>query len=137
MKYLLDTNVLSELKKPKSEKRVVNFINSLSSEEVFISCISIGEIKHGITICKDKNKAKDLDLWFEKYLISELKNQIINIDPEIMREWGSLVAKIKNLPILDSLIAATCLAYKLHLVTRNIKDFEKINELKIINPWNL
>ncbi len=136
MKYLFDTNILSELKKPRPEKKVVDFVKNLSREEVFISCISVGEIRKGIASCHDAKKVKELNFWFEKYLITEMKNQIINIDSEIMCEWGKLMSETKNLPILDSLIAATCVDRKLHLVTRNVKDFEKIKVLKIINPWN-
>ncbi len=135
MKYLLDTNILSELKKPKAEKKVVDFMKSLETEELYISCVSIGEIKHGIELCQDKNKARELNVWFEKYLIAELKNQIINIDTEVMCKWGEMNAKIKNLPIVDSLIAATCLTHKMCLVTRNVKDFVRIKELKVFNPW--
>ena len=137
MKYLLDTNILSELKKPKPEKKVVDFVKSLAQENIFISCISIGEIKNGIVSCKDKTKAKELNLWFEKYLIGELKEQTVNLDVEIMAQWGELTGKIKNLPIMDSLIAATCLERKMCLVTRNVKDFTRIVELKIFNPWEL
>lgn len=134
MKYLLDTNVLSELVKSKPEKKVVEFVNSLAVEETFISCISIGEIKNGIVSYKDKKKQRDLEIWFEKHLISDLK--IVDIDAQIMSCWGGLTAKVKNLPIVDSLIAATCLEHKFYLVTRNVKDFAKIKELKIIDPWN-
>lgn len=136
MNYLLDTSVLSELKKTKPEKKVVDFVKSLSREEIYISCISIGEIKKDIASCGDKKKIKELETWFKKYLIHEMKNQIINLDSETMCEWGRLMSEVKNLPILDGLIAATCLAHRLHLITRNVKDFEKIKELKIINPWN-
>lgn len=136
MNYLLDTNILSELRKLKPEKKVVDFVGSLSREDVYISCISIGEIKKGIASCKDKKKEKELENWFEKHLLHEMKNQIINLDSEVMCEWGKLIAETKNLPILDSLIAASCIAHGMHLVTRNVKDFEKIKELKITNPWD-
>jgi len=136
MKYLFDTNVLSELKKPKPNKKVIDFVNSLSQESTYISCISIGEIKKGIASCNDKKKMKELEIWFEKFLLHEMKDQIVNLGSEVMSSWGDLMAEVKSLPILDSLIAATCLAHKFHLVTRNVKDFEKIKSLKIINPWN-
>lgn len=135
MKYLLDTNILSELKKPKPNQKVVNFIESLEDEMLYISCISIGEIKHGIELCRDKKKSKELNLWFRKYLLSQLGQRIIEIDSEIMQQWGELMAKTKNLPIIDSLIAATCIQYKLCLVTRNVKDFNKINGLKLLDPF--
>jgi predicted nucleic acid-binding protein len=136
MKYLLDTNVLSELKKPKPNKKVLDFVSSLPQESSYISCISIGEIKKGIYSCSDKKKTKELEIWFEKFLLHEMKDQIITLDSEVMSVWGELMAEVQNLPILDSLIAATCIAHKFHLVTRNVKDFEKIKSLKIINPWN-
>jgi predicted nucleic acid-binding protein len=136
MNYLFDTNVLSELKKIKPGKKVVDFVQKLSREEIYVSCISIGEIKKGIASCGDNKKIKELESWFEKYLLHEMKNQILNLDVEVMCVWGKLISETKNLPILDSLIAATCLTHRLHLVTRNVKDFEKIEGLKIVNPWN-
>lgn len=135
MNYLFDTNVLSELKKIKPEKKVVDFVQKLSREEIYISCISLGEIKKGIISCTDKKKVKELEIWFEKYLLHGMKSQILNLDAEVMCVWGKMISETKNLPILDSLIAATCIAHKLHLVTRNVKDFEKIEGLNILNPW--
>ncbi len=135
MNYLFDTNIISELKRIKPEKKVVDFVKSLPHEKIYISCISIGEITKGIASCVDKKKKKELEYWFEKHLILEMKDQIIDIDVEIMGEWGQLMAEVKNLPIVDSLIAATCRAHKFVLVTRNVKDFEKVSGLKILNPW--
>lgn len=136
MKYLFDTNILSELKKAKPEKKVIEFVKSIDNSDIFISCITIGEIKRGIEICKDKDKAKDLNKWLENYLISEFEERIIDVDKNIMLRWSKIHSKIKDLPIFDSLIAATCLERELCLVTRNIKDFVKIADLKIINPWD-
>lgn len=135
MKYLLDTNVLSELTKSQPEQKVVEFLSRLPKEQIFVSCVTIGELKKGLALCKDGNKRKRLNDWFEQYLLNELKDQIINLDSEIMCEWGNMVTRVKDIPILDSLIAATALVRGKYIVTRNVKDFEKIKELKIINPW--
>lgn len=135
MKYLLDTNILSELKKTNPNKNVIQFVNNLSSEMFFISCISIGEIKYGIDSCKNLRKATDLNLWFEKYLLINLKDRILDIDVDVMCAWAELTSVVKNLPIMDSLIAATCLKSDLCLVTRNLKDFVKIKNLKIFDPF--
>ena len=136
MKYLFDTNILSELKKIKPEKKVIEFVKSIHNPDIFISCITIGEIKRGIEICKDKDKARDLNKWFDNYLISEFAERIIDIDKNVMLQWSKIHSKTKDLPIFDSLIAATCLEHKLCLVTRNVKDFVKIANLEIVNPWD-
>jgi len=136
MKYLLDTNIFSEFSKPKPEPKVLDFLKKLQKEQIFISCISVGEIKKGIALCKNESKAHYLQNWFNQRIVHELKDQIVNLDFEVMCEWGILASQIKNLPPLDSLIAATCITHNFYLVTRNEKDFAKVKQLKIINPWN-
>lgn len=136
MKYLLDTNVLSEFQKPKPEQKVLEIVSKLPKESTFISCVSIGEIRRGIALCQSTKKVKDLTQWFEFDLLPKLKDKIINLDFEIMYEWGKLAPELKNIPLMDGLIAATCITHNFHLVTRNVKDFERIKELKIINPWH-
>lgn len=136
MKYLLDTNVFSEFTKKRPEPKVLEFIAKLQKEQIFISCISVGELKKGIASSANKDKTHYLNEWFNRRIAHELKDQIVNLDFEIMCEWGILMSQVKDLPNMDSLIAATCLTHNLHLVTRNVKDFAKIKQLKIINPWN-
>jgi len=135
MNYLLDTNILSELRKPKPDKKVISFVSGIKASNIFISCISVGEVQKGISSCPNAKLKKELEHWLEIYLIGELGRQVLSIDNEVMLKWGKLVSAIKNLPIIDSLIAATCVTHGLVLVTRNVKDFDKIKELTVINPF--
>jgi predicted nucleic acid-binding protein len=138
VKYLLDTNILSELKKPKPEQKVINFINSIDLQNFYISSITIGEIQKGINSCPNINKQEKLNEWLENFILEEYSDQILNLDVEVMRVWGRLISNSgKNIAIIDSLIAAVCITHNLILVTRNVKDFIGIKSLKIINPWDV
>jgi predicted nucleic acid-binding protein len=136
VKYLLDTNVLSEIRKPSGNVKVKNFVNNLNGEDIYISVISIGEISYGIEKLPSGAKKTELQIWLTHDLPEWFGNRIICLDTEIMTEWGRLQARMqKTLPSFDSLIAASALARRLTVVTRNIEDFIKINGLILYNPW--
>ena len=135
MKYLIDTNVLSELAKGKPDRQVVEWFSSHPSDDLLISSITVGEIAYGIEK-KDDGKAKaELKEWFEVVLLDWFEDSIINLDTEVMLRWGSLRATGRTLPVLDSLIAAAALSRNITLVTRNTKDFDGISGLNIVNPF--
>ena len=127
MKYLLDTNIISEFISQKPNKNVLDFIESLDENDIFLSVITIGEIKFGIEKVKSKKKKEDLSNWLENSLLQRFDNKIIHIDTEIMLKWGEINQYLKNIgkpmPIMDSLIASTCKAKNFILITRNEKDF--------------
>jgi predicted nucleic acid-binding protein len=134
--YLLDTNVVSELRKKNCSKNVRAFIEKIPAEQLYISAVSIGEISQGIELLEDTQKRVELSRWLENELPRWFDNRIISLDSTVMAFWGVLCAKAKRtLPVLDSLIAASALYYHLTLVTRNIKDFPNIAGLTLINPW--
>ena len=136
MKYLLDTNVLSEIRKPNGNARVKTFVNSLREEDIFISVISIGEIGYGIEKLPAGPKKTELIIWLTQKLPERFGNRIISLDADIMAEWGKLHAQTaKTLPVFDSLIAASAITRRLTIVTRNTKDFDKIKGLNLLNPW--
>ena len=136
MKYLLDTSVLSEIRKKNGEARVKAFVDSLQEEEIYISVISIGEICFGIEKLPDGPKKDELFIWFTQKLPERFGNRLIALDADIMVEWGKLQAQTqRTLPVFDSLIAASALARRLTVVTRNINDFERIEGLSLLNPW--
>ena len=136
MKYLLDTNIISEIRKARGNTGVKNFVNSLQEEDIFISAISVGEIACGIEKLPPGQKKTELLLWLGQKLPAFFGNRIISLDTEIMTEWGILQGRTKQtLPVFDSLIAATALARSLTIVSRNTRDFEKIPGLKLLNPW--
>ena len=136
MKFLLDTNVLSEIRKPQGDGRVKAFVKSLREDDIFISVLSIGEISYGIEKLDPGKKKTELLVWLTQKLPERFEKRIIPLDLDIMTEWGRLQARIKRtLPVFDSLIAASALVYRLNLLTRNTKDFEEIEGLELYNPW--
>lgn len=136
MKYILDTNIISDAKK---NDKVISFLENIDLDNAFLSVITIGEIQKGIEKLEQSSRKLILQNWLEQELISNYK--ILSIDIETILYWGKLISKLnkqgKNMPILDSLIAATALINNCILVTRNEKDFIHIENLEIINPWNI
>lgn len=136
MKYILDTNVLSEIRKPKGNAKVKAFVDSLQEEDIFISVISIGEIGYGIEKLPAGPKKTELLVWLNQQLPEWFGNRIISLDADILSEWGRLQARIEEtLPVFDSLIAASALSRRMTIITRNKKDFERIDGIIILNPW--
>jgi predicted nucleic acid-binding protein len=137
VKYLLDTNVLSEIRKPNGHSGVKAFVTSLREEDVFISVLSVGEISFGIEKLPAGQKKSELLDWLAQKLPERFGKRIIALDTGIMIEWARLQAQsLKTLPVFDSLIAASALVRRLTIVTRNIKDFERIEGVMLINPWD-
>jgi len=140
LKYILDTNIISELINSNPNPKVLNFLNTLKEKDIYLSSITIGEIYFGIQKLPHGKKQKKLLAWVEEQLIPRFHNKVIDIDTDVMLHWAVLTNILKTqgtpLPIMDSLIGATCLAKKFTLVTRNEKDFKNI-DIKIINPFYL
>ena len=136
MKYLLDTNVISELQKSNCEQNVKSFITALHWEDIFLSSITIGELCYGIEKLPNSKKKHDLSIWLYTDLPEWFNERIVALDTEILIEWGKLRAAVKRtLPAVDSLIAASAIVHHMFLVTRNIKDFDDIEGINLINPW--
>jgi predicted nucleic acid-binding protein len=137
VKYLLDTNVLSELKKPNPNPRVKAFIEAIPDDDILISAVSVGEIFFGIEKLPEGNKKADLSLWFYHEILGVNENHILPLVTDAMLEWARLRAKAKQtLSPNDSLIAATTLTHRLTLVTRNTRDFAAVEGLNLLNPWD-
>jgi predicted nucleic acid-binding protein len=138
MKYLLDMCVISELVARHSNPKVVDFIDSLDSDDVFLSAITIGEIAKGVEKLPKSNRKQELHSWLKENLIVRFDGRIIPLGTEVLMEWGILIARLEStgitLPAIDSLIAATTLTHKLTLVTRNTDDFSGTS-IEIVNPW--
>lgn len=135
MSYLLDTNVLSELAKPKPNKKVVDWIRMIANHKLHISVLTLGEIRKGAEYVGDHRKKEKLRLWLEHELIPWFAGRILPIEEHVADRWGRLLASEKRpLPAIDSLLAATALHHDLALVTRNKADFQ-FSALEVINPW--
>ena len=139
-RYLLDTCVLSEYIRRQPEIKVVRWLDSQLEENLFISVITIGEIRKGIAKIESSRPEKyyKLDEWLHK-LIQRFEPRIISLDREIILRWGNLSGKSeqsgRKLPVIDSLIAATAINNRLTIVTRNESDFCGI-DVPLYNPWS-
>jgi toxin FitB len=135
MNYLLDTNVISELVRKKPNPNVVNWFSTLPNEVLYISVLTIGEIRFGIENITATKRKEKLKMWLELDLPELFENRVLPIDKCTTEKWGILRSQIQRpVPAIDSLLAATALTYDLCLVTRNIRDFQ-FPELKVTNPW--
>ena len=139
MKYLLDTCVISELVKPAPNRKVVDWLNEVSSKALFLSVITIGEIEKGLTKLPDSKKKERLTSWLNT-LLNEYQERILPVDLMVAENWGVLQgnAEMAGTPMssIDSLLAATTYTHNLTLVTRNESDFVP-GFTPIINPWKL
>lgn len=137
MKLLLDTCALSELKRPHPYPKMMKIIQESDNNDLFISTLSVGEIEKGIALLEDLTRKHSLQQWIytlEKFFA----DRILDIDVEICRIWGKITAETQKsgriLPAVDGLIAATAIKHDLHVVTRNVVDFESTG-VPLINPW--
>lgn len=139
--FLLDTNVISEMRKieqHKADLNVVNWVKGLGFSQVYLSAIVIGEIKQGILLKRHKNdfvQADILEHWFNHWLLVHFADRILPVDSKVAQIYANL-----NVPnpksANDAYIASTAIAYDLTLATRNIKDFDGM-PVKIVNPFEL
>jgi toxin FitB len=131
--YLLDTNVVSELRKPKPHGAVLQWIQEAADTELHISAVTIGEIQAGIELTRqqDEAKAAELDQWLE--LVAASFN-ILPMDAAAFREWARLMHRASDTVYEDAMIAATAKLNKLTVVTRNVADFKPFG-VKVHNPF--
>lgn len=136
--FLVDTNVVSELIKPTPEPRVVSWMNATDESLLFLSVLTIGEIRKGINSLPLGHKRALLESWIGNDLALRFAQRILPIDFEIAERWGLLSAQAKAagvlLPVIDGLIAATAMHHNLTLVTRNTRDV-RMEGVNVFNPW--
>lgn len=139
MKYLLDTNVISELVKKEPHPGVLHWIDVRDETTLFLSVITFGELQKGISKLGDKTRAERLQAWVDQDLAKRFERRILPIDLNVVLTWGRIQGiSEKNgtkLPVMDSLIAATAIAHNLIVVTRNVQDIERC-EATVYNPWD-
>lgn len=137
MSYLLDTCIISELVKPSPNQQVIDWLENMPDEELFLSVISFGEIRKGINKLPKSKKKNQLESWL-KSLLEYYQDRILPISLEVADNWGVMQAEAdasgKSLVSIDSLIAATAQTHQMRIVTRNVSDFNQAS-VTVINPW--
>lgn len=136
MSYLLDTNVVSELVRPKPNSKVVKWFENVPDEALHLSVLSLGEIRKGVEKLTASRRRERLRVWLEQDLVDWFGPRLMPVDHAVADRWGILLAQVERpVPAIDSLLAATALHYALRLVTRNVEDF-LFTGLEVINPWD-
>jgi len=138
VRFLLDTNVLSEPTKPRPDLNVLHWLELQDEDHLFLSAISIAKIQRGIALIGGGKKSASLSAWLKSDMLLRFERRIIHVDEEISLAWGDLMGVAKKLarPLssMDGFIAATAIAKNMVLATRNTKDFDFLN-IAIVNPW--
>lgn len=137
MKYLLDTCIISELVKPIPNTQVTNWLQGVTSDALFLSVLTIGEVRKGLAKLPDSKKKERLTLWLNS-LLEEYYERILPIDLTVSLNWGIIQGNTEKagtpMSTIDGLMAATASTHQLILVTRNECDFPQ-DQITIINPW--
>lgn len=138
MRYLLDTCVISELRAKRPDPNVVGWIDNIDPESVYLSVLTLGEIRKGVEKVKDPARKQALEAWLQDELLVRFQDHIVVLDTNILLQWGTLAGRLEALgtpmPAIDSLLAATALYSNFTLVTRNENDF-RASGVQILNPW--
>jgi hypothetical protein len=132
-RYLLDTNVVSELRKPRPHGAVVAWLHRQEEGQLFLSAVTLGEMQAGIerTRRQDPGKAAEIEAWVEQLAASY---QILPMDIQCFREWGRIMDRKPDRLVEDAMIAATARVHQLTIATRNERDFGQLG-VQIFNPF--
>jgi toxin FitB len=131
--YLLDTNVVSELRRVRPHGAVLAWVESVADEDLHLSAVTIGEIQAGVEITReqDPNKAAEIEVWLEQ--VAETYN-LLSMDARTFRFWARLMHRKSDHVIEDAMIAATATVHNLIIVTRNVRDFKDLG-VQTLNPF--
>jgi hypothetical protein len=133
--YLIDTNVISELRRREPEPRVVQWFERRPAGQLYLSVLSLGEIRRGVEKLEAGERQRALRTWLEQDLPAFFAGRVLPIDGAVAHRWGHLMAEMGlPLPAIDSLLAATALEHNLVLITRNLKDVAGL-PVAVANPW--
>ncbi len=137
--YLLDTNVVSEIREiasGRADRNVAAWARGVDAAQTYLSAITIGELEHGVLLAerRDPDAGAVLRTWLDNDVCEEFEQQILPVDAAVARRAATLHVP-DPAPVADALIAATALSHDMVLVTRNARDFHRFDELTIFNPW--
>lgn len=138
MSFLLDTCVISELVRPTPNPSVLAWVRNCDEETLYLSVLTIGELEKGIAKLGDSVRKKKLESWVRHELAARFKDRILPLDLNVAARWGTLVGESERrgmpLPVIDSLLAATCLHHGLTVATCNKMVLERCGA-RCFNPW--
>jgi predicted nucleic acid-binding protein len=136
--FLLDTNVVSELVRPRPDPGLVEWLAEHDEDQVFLSVVTLAELQYGITRLPVGRRRRSLQEWLRGELVQRFDGRILPIDNDIALTWGDVTAECaavgRPIEAMDALIAATARVRALELVTRNTRDFEAA-QISVHNPW--
>ena len=132
--YLLDTNIVSELRRPKPHVGVVAWVSAQDATSLYISAMTIAELQRGVemTRAQDSEKATQIEAWLEQLILT---GQVLALDAAVCREWARLMHRKPEDLIEDAMIAATAVVHNLTIVTRNVRDFNGF-KVRTLNPFD-
>lgn len=136
--FLLDTNLVSELIRVRPERRVLQWIEAADEGLLYLSVLTLGEIRKGVAGLAQGKKRTRLETWLEVDLQTRFLGRVLPIDVAVANRWGLLAAQARtkgvSLPVIDGLLAATAIHYDLTVVSRNSSDFAGV-QVPVVNPW--
>lgn len=136
--FLLDTNCISELVRPRPEPRVLEWMEAADERLLYLSVLTLGEIRRGVAGLVQGKRRTHLETWLEVDLQSRFAGRIVPVDAAVADRWGLIAAgtarRGKALSVVDGLLAATALHHNLTIVSRNTRDFTD-TQVQVLNPW--
>ena len=136
--FLLDTNCISEIVRLKPEPRVMAWIEAAEETLLYLSVLTLGEIRKGLAALPQGKRRSRLETWLEVELQARFSGRILSIDAPVADRWGLLAANAKGkgkpLSAIDGLLAATAIHHNLTIVSRNVGDFTT-TQVPVVNPW--
>ena len=139
MSFLLDTNVISEWVKPRPDLGVITWLADVDEDRVFLSVVSLAEVRHGIERMANGARRSRLDAWLGEEVPLRFEGRILPIDASVANVWGKMVVRSqaagRTMSTMDAFLAATAEVHRLIIVTRNVADFSILGD-SILNPWD-
>jgi toxin FitB len=139
VRFLLDTNVVSELAKPQPNMSVVRWLHEADEDSLFISVITMAELRFGVRRLAAGARRERLDAWVREQLAERFESRILVVDEEVAEAWGQMMAASeaqgRRMNVMDCFLAATAVVHGVMLVTRNVEDFSGFGG-EVLDPWS-
>jgi predicted nucleic acid-binding protein len=137
--FLIDTCAISEFTKESPNLGLVSWLARIDSTVVYLSAITIGELRYGMSLVSNQKKRSALERWLRADVLAEFNHRILAFDSDVAERWGRLRADARKngtpVPVIDAMIAATAVQHNLAVVSRNESDFERMG-VDVVNPWS-